>query len=136
IRTGQSQKIKIDVDGELEKFASYPDPLDRIKISLGQKSFDGFIANTYLYSWQKSTEVTHKKDEIYLYIKNTLRIAIKEITRLNLSKDDLLVADSSNESKWKLLPERMHPFIDEKVNKDLYCFRLVGSHKAKDSSRI
>ncbi|CAG8818720.1 27083_t:CDS:2, partial [Racocetra persica] len=123
-----------------QKFASYPDPLDRIKISLGQKSFDG---------------------EIYLYIKNTLRIAIKEITGLNLSKDNLLVADSSNESKWskhlilpryfvrgaskaqkftsrilELLPERMHPFIDEKVNKDLHCFRLAGSHKAKDSSRI
>ncbi|CAG8777205.1 14767_t:CDS:2, partial [Racocetra persica] len=58
IRTGQSQKIKIDVDGELEKFALYPNPLDRIKISLGQKLFDGFIANTYLHSWQKSTEVT------------------------------------------------------------------------------
>ncbi|CAG8616455.1 696_t:CDS:2, partial [Ambispora gerdemannii] len=111
--------------------------------------------------WMKSTEVTRKKDEIYLYIKNALRIAIKEITGLNLSKDDLLVADSSNESKWskhlilpryfvrgaskarkftsqilELLPERMHPFIDEKVNKDLHCFRLAGSHKAKDSSRI
>ncbi|CAG8818755.1 4540_t:CDS:2, partial [Dentiscutata erythropus] len=134
IRTRQSQKIKID------------------------KSFDGFIANTYFNSWQKSTEVTRKKDEIYLYIKNTLRIAIKEITGLNLSKDDLLVADSSNESKWskylilpryfvrgaskaqkftsrilELLLERMHPFIDEKVNKDLYCFRLARSHKAKDS---
>ena len=99
---------------------------------------------------------------IYLYNKNALRIAIKEITGLVLSiDDDLLVADSSNESKWskhlilpryfvrgaskarkftsrilELLPERMHPFIDEKVNKDLHCFRLAGSHKAKDSSRI
>ena len=26
-----SENIKIDVDGELEKFALYPDPLDRIE---------------------------------------------------------------------------------------------------------
>ncbi|CAG8790669.1 5665_t:CDS:2, partial [Gigaspora margarita] len=64
------------MDSELEKFASYPDPLDRIEKALEQKSFD------------------------------------------------------------KLLPERMHPFIDEKVNKDFYCFRLAESHKAKDSSRV
>ena len=88
-----------------------------------------------------------KKDEISLYIKNALRIAIKEITELNLSKNDIIIADSSNETKWskhlilpryfvrgaskaqkftsrilELLPERMHPFIDEKVNKDLHCF--------------
>ncbi|CAG8541037.1 7298_t:CDS:2 [Cetraspora pellucida] len=116
---------------ELEKFALYPDSLDRIKISLGQKSFDGFITNTYFHSWQKSTEVIRKKDKIYLYIKNALQIAIKEITGLNLSKDNLFVADFSNESKWKLLPEKMHPFIDEKVNKDLHCFQLVKVIKPK-----
>ncbi|CAG8605041.1 15299_t:CDS:2, partial [Dentiscutata heterogama] len=149
------------MDSELEKFASYPDPLDRIEKALGQKSFDGYIANTHLYTWQKSTDIMHKKDEISLYIKNALRIAIKEISRLNLLKNDIIIADSSNEMKWskhlilpryfvrsaskaqkftlrilELLPERMHPFIDEKVNKDLHCFRLAGSHKAKDSSRI
>ncbi|CAG8755094.1 16723_t:CDS:2, partial [Racocetra persica] len=40
IRIEQPQKIKINMDGELEKFASYSDPLDRIKKALGQKSFD------------------------------------------------------------------------------------------------
>ena len=69
--------------------------------------------------------------------------------------DDILVADSSNETKWsqhlilpeyfvhgaskarkftsrllELVPERMHPFIDDKVNKNIHCFRLAGSHKA------
>ncbi|CAG8785898.1 12694_t:CDS:2, partial [Dentiscutata erythropus] len=161
IRIGQPQKIKIDMDDELEKFASYPDPLDRIEKALGQKSFDGYIANTHLHTWQKSTDIMRKKDEISLYIKNALRIAIKEISGLNLLKNDIIIADSSNEMKWskhlilpkyfvrgaskarkftlrilELLPERMHPFIDEKVNKDLHCFRLAGSHKAKDSSRI
>ncbi|CAG8710766.1 6946_t:CDS:1, partial [Racocetra fulgida] len=161
IRIGQPQKIKIDMDGELEKFASYPDPLDRIEKALGQKSFDGYIANTHLHTWQKSTDIMRKKDEISLYIKNALRIAIKEISGLNLLKNDIIIADSSNEMKWskhlilpryfvrgaskarkftsqilELLPEKMHPFIDEKVNKDLHCFRLAGSHKAKDSSRI
>ncbi|CAG8818838.1 18875_t:CDS:2, partial [Dentiscutata erythropus] len=79
IRIGQPQKIKIDMDGELEKFASYPDPLDRIEKALGQKSFDGYIANTHFHIWQKSTDIMCKKDEISLYIKNALRIAIKEI---------------------------------------------------------
>ncbi|CAG8846154.1 34479_t:CDS:1 [Gigaspora margarita] len=147
IRIEQSQKIKIDMDGELEKFALYPDPLDRIEKALGQKSFDDYIANTRLHIWQKSTDIMRKKNEISLYIKNALRIAIKEITGLNLSKNDIIIADSSNEMKWskhlilpryfvrgaskarkftsqilELLPERMHPFIDEKVNKDLHCF--------------
>jgi len=58
----QPQKIKIDVDGELEKFA-----------------------------WQKSTDIMRKKDEISLYIKNALRIAIKE---------NDIIADSSNEMEW------------------------------------
>ncbi|CAG8651555.1 9081_t:CDS:2, partial [Paraglomus occultum] len=100
IRIGQPQKIKIDMDGELEKFASYPDPLDRIKKAFGQKSFDGYIANTRLHTWQKSTDIMRKKDEISLYINNALRISIKEITGLNLSKNDIIIADSSNEMKW------------------------------------
>ncbi|CAG8493894.1 1476_t:CDS:2, partial [Cetraspora pellucida] len=103
IRIGQSQKIKINMNGELEKFASYFNPLDRIAKALGQKSFDGYIANTYLHTWQKSTDIMSRKF--------TSRIL-------------------------ELLPERMHPFINEKINKDLHCFRLAGSHKAKDSSHI
>lgn len=72
----------IYVDGELEKFVSYPDSLTMVSLHI------------HLHLWQKSTEVIRKKDEIDLYIKNVLRIAIKEIAGLN---NDLLIADSSNE---------------------------------------
>ncbi|CAG8767135.1 8047_t:CDS:1, partial [Cetraspora pellucida] len=43
------QKIKIDIDGELENFVLYSYPLDRIEKALGQKSFDSYIANTHLH---------------------------------------------------------------------------------------
>ncbi|CAG8530936.1 6723_t:CDS:2 [Racocetra persica] len=130
IRIGQPQKIKIDMDGELEKFASYLDPLDRIEKALGQKSFDGYIANTHLYTWQKSTDIIHKKDEISLYIKNALRIAIKEMTRKFTSRI------------LELLPERMHPFIDEKslithIEKDsieLWPYEWEEDKKLKNES--
>ncbi|CAG8686888.1 16592_t:CDS:2, partial [Dentiscutata heterogama] len=101
---GWLQKIKIDMDGELEKFALYSDPLDRIEKALEQKLFDGYIANTHLYTWQKFTDIIRKKDEI---------------------------TDSSNKMKWKLLPERMHPFIDEKVNKE-----SLITHIEKDSIEL
>ncbi|CAG8650165.1 10946_t:CDS:2, partial [Paraglomus occultum] len=161
IRAGQSQKIKIDIDGELAKFASYPDPLARLEAAPRPKTFDGIITNERFHQWQKSTEILRKKDEISLYIKNALQIAIKEITGSDLSMDDILLADSSNESKWsqhlilphyfvrgaykarkftarilELVPQRMHSFIDDKVNKNIHCFRLAGSHKAEDPLRI
>jgi len=170
IRAGQSQKIKIDIDGESTKLASYPDPLARddvsyfaeqIETTLGQKSFEGIITKECFYQWQKSTEILRKKDEISMYIKNALQIAIKEITGSSLSINDILVADSSNETKWsqhlilpkyfvrgaskaqkftarilELVPERMHSFIDDKVNKSIHCFRLAESHKAEDPSCI
>ncbi|CAG8724807.1 3327_t:CDS:2, partial [Cetraspora pellucida] len=55
---------------------------------------------------QKSTEVTHKKDKIYLYIKNALRIVIKEITGLNLSKDDLLKEEVKKPKNESVLREK------------------------------
>ena len=72
--------------------------------------------------------------------------------------DDILLADSSNETKWsqhlilpryfvrsaykvrkftgrilELVPQIIH---HDEVNKNVHCFRLAGSHKAKDPSRI
>src|SRR6185436_2137540 len=41
-----------------------------------------------------------KKDEISMYIENALRVAIKETTGSDISMNDVLVADSSNETKW------------------------------------
>ncbi|CAG8762789.1 20772_t:CDS:2 [Racocetra persica] len=121
IRIEQPQKIKIDIDGELEKFALYPDPLDRIEKALGQKSFDGYIANTHLHIWQKSTDIMCKKDEISLYIKNAFRIAIKEISGLNLSKNDIIIADFLNEMKWNkhlILPRYFVREEDKKLKNE------------------
>ncbi|CAG8698273.1 10524_t:CDS:2 [Funneliformis mosseae] len=104
---GRLQKIKLDLDGDIEKLASYPDPLSQeyAKNLLTGSSIPCLrsdVAKQRLSSWKKMSLRDRKTDEIVFLIKKGLYTLIKKLTGRCVSSSDILKADSSNNFKWSL----------------------------------
>jgi hypothetical protein len=146
------------LDGDSEKLTKYPDPLNTVSGARYE------AVKHRLDAWKCMTARERKIDEILVLIKQGIKELIQRLTDRPFCYDEILIADSSNESKWSIhviLPRffvngaskvrkftddllqldfcqhlRASGILDEGVNKDYQSFRMAESHKISDPSRV